>query len=226
MINAIAIDDESPALAVIEKFCNDHPRINQIKTFESTSEATKYLENFPVDVIFLDINMPAISGIDFYKSLHKKHKVIFTTAYSNFAVEGFNLNAVDYLLKPISYERFCQAIDKLLDTIHQVKTDQQEYLYIRADYALHKISYVDITHIEGYDDYVKIHQSNEKVIVARMTLKTLFEKIQKHSFVRIHRSFIVNKNKITKVKNKSVFLGEIEIPISSSYEQELAKNGI
>lgn len=225
MINAIAIDDETPALAVIEKFCNDHPRIHSIKTFESTSDAIKHLENFPVDVIFLDINMPAVSGIDFYKALPKKHKVIFCTAYSNFAVEGFNLNAVDYLLKPISYERFCQAIDKLTDVINY-KTEQEEYLYIRADYALHKLSYNDITHIEGYDDYVKIHQSNEKIIVARMTLKTIFEKTEKHSFVRVHRSFIVNKNKITKVKNKSVFLGNIEIPMSSSYEQELLKNGI
>lgn len=179
MIKAIAIDDEPPALKVIESFCSHAENIDLEKTFTSPNEALKYLRKFPVDLIFLDINMPSVTGIDFYKSLERETMVIFTTAYSEYAVEGFNLNAVDYLLKPFTQERFQQAIKKANDYYAYTRQSPgtiNQSLYIRADYSLIKINYEDIVLIESLDDYLKIFLSNEKIIVARMTMKSMVEK--------------------------------------------------
>ncbi len=226
MINAIAIDDEPPALAVIESFCKESGLVTLQKTFTRPSEAQKYLKRFPTDLLFLDIQMPSLSGIDFYKGLEQETMVIFTTAHSQFAVEGFNLNAVDFLLKPFTYERFFQAVSKANDFYNynrQADKPQTQYLFIRADYSLIKIAVPDIVFIEGLDDYLKIHLQNQKTVVARMTLKTMLEKLPAKEFIRVHRSFIVPFSRIENVRNKTIRLAGEEIPLGSSYEEEFFK---
>lgn len=221
MINAIAIDDEPPALKIVENFCSKIETIELTKTFTQPAEALKYIKKFPVDLLFLDINMPSISGIDLYKSVEQNTMVIFTTAYSEFAVEGFNLNAVDYLLKPFTFERFNQAVNKAVEyynyTNHLPK-EEEKFLFIRADYTLNKIPIADILYIEGLDDYIKIYIKNSKTIVARMTMKSMLEKLPASEFIRVHRSFIVPLNKIDGIRNKTIAIAENNIPIGSSYE--------
>jgi DNA-binding LytR/AlgR family response regulator len=214
MINAIAIDDEPPALKVIEKFCSNYGEINLIKTFNKPTEAIDFLEKENIDFLFLDINMPSISGIELYKNLKKTRPVIFTTAYSDFAIDGFNLNAIDYLLKPFTYERFCQAIQKVEKVIQYNSSTENTYFSIRADYALHKIPFDKILYFEGYDDYVKIHIKGQKTLVARVTMKSILEKLDEKKFSRVHRSYIVALDKIQKVKSKSLFINDVEIPVS------------
>jgi DNA-binding LytR/AlgR family response regulator len=221
MIKAIALDDEPLALEILQNLCVEIEYIDLQKVFTKSEEAFKYLKKYPVDLLFLDINMPSISGLDFYKKLPHKTMVIFTTAYSEFAVEGFTLSATDYLLKPISFSRFQQAAEKALQ---QWKTQnqnlEQHYLFIRADYSLIKILFSDILYIEGLDDYLKIHIQNQKTVVARMTLKVLLEKLPSPEFVRVHRSFIVPVSKIEKIRNKIIYLNDKEIPVSASYETD------
>ncbi len=224
MISAISLDDEPPALKVIESFCGQTDSIELQKSFTQPNEALKHLRKFPVDLLFLDIQMPSMSGIDFYKSLNQETMVIFTTAHSQFALEGFNLNAIDYLLKPFSIQRFQQAVAKANDFYnytHQTDKIQNQYLFIRADYKLMKISISDILFIEGLNDYVKIHVLNQKTIITRMTMKTIQEKLPSKEFIRVHRSYIVPFSKIESIRNKTIFLSGKEIPVGGIYEEDL-----
>jgi len=219
MLKAIALDDEPLALEVLQSFCNQMEEISLEKTFTKSEDAFKYLKKYPLDLLFLDINMPSISGIDFYKKLPHKTMVIFTTAYSEYAVEGFNLSATDYILKPFTFSRFQQAVEKAHSQWKlQNQNPEQLYLFIRADYSLIKILFSDILFIEGLDDYLKIHIRNQKTVVARMTLKVILEKLPSPEFVRVHRSFIVPISKIDKVRNKIIYINDEEIPVSASYE--------
>ena len=223
MIKAIAIDDELPALKVIESFCSKIAFISLEKTFNKPNEALKYVSKFPIDLLFLDINMPALTGIEFYKNVRQTTLVIFTTAYSEYAVEGFNLSAVDYLLKPFTFERFEQAVNKALEYfnyLHQKESDELKYLFIRADYSLHKIALDDLLYIQGLDDYLKIYTQNAKPLVARMTIKAMLEKLPEKDFIRVHRSFIVPFKRIESVRNKIISLAGAEIPIGASYEKK------
>jgi DNA-binding LytR/AlgR family response regulator len=223
MINAIAIDDEPPALKVIENFCGKVDFVILDKTFTKPGEALKYLRKFPADLLFLDIQMPSLSGIDFCKALTQKSMLIFTTAHSKYAVEGFDLNAVDYLLKPFTFDRFLQGVTKAqeyYDYMNQSGKTRQPYLFIRADYRLIKVDINDILFIEGLDDYLKIHLQNQKSVVARMTLKTILEKLPVKEFIRVHRSFIVPFRKIESVRNKMISVAGEEIPVGSSYEED------
>jgi DNA-binding LytR/AlgR family response regulator len=225
MINAIAIDDEPLALKVIENFCEKVDFITLQKTFNKPNEALKHLSKFPVDLLFLDINMPSINGIEFYKQLKQSTMVIFTTAYSEYAVEGFNLNAVDYILKPFTFERFLLAVNKAHDFYnyqHQ-KENTSQYLYVRADYSLVKINIADILYIEGLDDYLKIHIENQKTVVTRLTMKGILEKLSPKNFIRVHRSFIIPLNRIESVRNKTILIAGKEIPIGTSYEEPFFK---
>jgi DNA-binding LytR/AlgR family response regulator len=219
MIKAIALDDEPPALDILQSFCNKIEYVDLQKTFTKSEEAFKYLKKYPVDLLFLDINMPSISGIDFFKNLPHKTMVIFTTAYSEYAVEGFTLSATDYILKPFSFSRFQQAVEKAFSQWKLQNQDpEQLYLFIRADYSLIKILFSDILYIEGLDDYLKIHIQNQKTIVARMTLKAILQKLPVPEFIRVHRSFIIPISKIEKVRNKIIYINQEEIPVSASYE--------
>jgi DNA-binding LytR/AlgR family response regulator len=222
MITAIALDDEPPALRVVENFCDRTDQVSLARSFNNPQEALKYLNKFPVDLLFLDIRMPSVSGIQFHKMIPKDMMVIFTTAYSEYAVEGFNLNAVDYLLKPFSFERFMQAVSKATDFykfFHHQESALQQYLFIRADYSLVKVMLEEILYVEGLDDYLKIHIAGRKPLVARMTMKNILEKLPDKRFCRVHRSYIIPLDRIEKVRNKTIQIGDTSIPIGNSYEK-------
>lgn len=226
MIQAIAIDDEIPALSIIQHFCERTGFIQLEKTFNQPTEALKHLRKFPVDLVFLDIHMPSLSGIDLYKAVQQDTMAIFTTAYSEYAVEGFNLNAVDYLLKPFTYKRFLQAAEKANDYYNYLREKEktkEQYLFVRADYTLVKINIAEIVYIEGYDDYLKIHTVNQKPVITRMTLKNILEKLPSQQFIRIHRSYVVPLRRVESLRNKVVTLGELKLPLGSSYEENFLK---
>lgn len=219
MIKAIALDDEPLALTIIEHFCSKNPDIELEKTFTAQNEAFLYLQKYPVDVLFLDIQMPEKDGVSFYKSLQDPPLVIFTTAFDHYAVEGFNVNAVDYLLKPIAFERFTQAIEKVKKIKHlRVTKNDDAFILIRADYKLNKIFLKDIQFIEGLDDYIQINIDGKSKIVARMSMKTILEQLPATDFLRIHRSFIVPINRITSVQSKQIFMDTKEFPIGDTYK--------
>lgn len=222
MIKAIALDDEPPALKVLENFCGRADLIDLVKTFTNPREAARFMTKFPVDLLFLDIRMPSISGLEFYKMVPQDTIVIFTTAHREYAVEGFNLSALDYLLKPFTFERFMQAVNKSVDFYrfyHQKEDAAQQYIFVRADYSLVKIMLNEILYIEGLDDYLKVHFPSKKPVVTRMTMKSIMEKLPEKEFIRVHRSFIIPLSKIEKVRNKMISIGGISIPVGSSYEK-------
>ncbi|GGC83874.1 DNA-binding response regulator [Flavobacterium lutivivi] len=222
MIHAIAIDDEPLALQVINHFCEKIDFIKLEKTFTKQNEAQKYINNYPVDLIFLDIQMPNKNGIDFYKLLEKDIMVIFTTAFSEYAVEGFNLNATDYLLKPFSFERFETAVQKVRNEYQfRHMTNAQTHLMIRADYKLYRIEYEDIKYIEGLDDYIQIHLENKTKIVARFSMKNIISKLPENLFIRVHRSFIVPIKKVKTIQNKSILIDEVSIPIGDTFREDV-----
>ncbi len=231
MIKAIAVDDEPLALELIETFCGKFDFLHFEKGFSKTAEALRYLDNNPVDLLFLDINMPAMSGIDFYKSIPRKPMLVFTTSYSNYALESYELNAIDYLLKPFTLSRFEKAVLKARDMQQLVQyaavTDTAKFLVLKADYGIVKIVLPDILFIEGLDNYLKIHLAGQSPVVIRMTLKALVEKLAESEFVRVHRSYIVPIPRIEAVKQKTIHIAGHEIPVGKSYEiiiKKLLKN--
>jgi DNA-binding LytR/AlgR family response regulator len=227
VITAIAIDDEPLALEIIQAYASQVDYLKLTKTFTQTTEAKKYIEKFPVDLLFLDINMPSITGIDFYKGLEQNTMVIFTTAYAQYAVEGFELSAVDYLLKPFSFERFSAAVTKAKEFhgfLNHKQSASDKHLFIRSEYSLVKVATDEISYIEGLADYLKIHLATGKTLLTRMTMKNILSKLSDKEFVRVHRSFIVPFNRIQSVRNKFIQLDSgKEIPIGISYEEEFEK---
>lgn len=223
MITCIAIDDEPLALEIIESFCSRIPFLQLQKTFTDTDEAAKYLRKQPVDLLFLDIQMPDINGIDFYKQHAKDKMVIFTTAYSQYAVEGFNVSAVDYLLKPIEFSRFSVAVNKAneyYNYIHASDNKNHQHLFVRSEYSLVKIPFSEIEYIETLDDYIKIHLPGKKPVLTKMNLKNVMSKLNPKEFVRVHRSYVVPLSKITAVRGKNIYLDKIQIPIGVKFEEE------
>lgn len=226
MINCIAIDDEPLALEIIDEFCSRFDFLCLQRTFTDTVEAAKYLKKQPVDLLFLDIQMPDMTGIEFYKRYASEKMVIFTTAYSQYAVEGFNLNALDYLLKPIEFARFQQSVNKAKDYFTYLNSSQnkeQKYLYVRSEYSLVKILMQDIEYIETLDDYIKIHLPERKPVITKMNLKNVLSKLDLQEFVRVHRSYIVPFSKIISVRGKVIKLNAIEIPIGVKFEDDFFK---
>lgn len=223
MINAIAIDDEPLALTVIQSLCDKSDVVNLQKTFTQPSEALKHLRKFPADLIFCDIQMPAMTGINLVKALQQKTMVIFTTAFSEYAVTSYELNAIDYLLKPINQKRFSQAIAKAQEYFNYInKKDEsaEKCIFIRADFSLVKIPLDDILYIEGLADYLKIFIKDRKTIVARMPMKDMMEKLQGTDFVRVHRSFILPFSKIEAVRGNTILIGDQEFPIGRTYADD------
>jgi DNA-binding LytR/AlgR family response regulator len=188
------------------------------KTFTNTDEAIAYMQSNTVDLLFLDIQMPDITGIQFYKGLSEKPPVIFTTAYKDFAVEGFNVDAVDYLLKPFEYDRFLKACYKAKEYIEFLSSQEVQLnsLFIKVNYEIMKINLKDIDLIEALDDYIKIYIKPNPVLTL-MTLKSIQEKLPPRDFVRVHRSFIIPIAKIEKFSKSKVWIAGKEIPIGSSY---------
>jgi DNA-binding LytR/AlgR family response regulator len=226
MIKAVAIDDELIALKVIENYCKEIGIINIEKTFSNAQEGLKHLNKFPTDLVFLDIDMPEINGIDLYKQLKQNTVVVFITSRPDYAVEGFTLNALDYLLKPFTFDRFKQACEKAREYFAQFSETQKttEYIFVRADYSLQKIKLSDILYIEALDDYLKIYINQQKTIVARMTMKALIEKLPAAEFVRVHRSYIVPLKKVESIRNKTLQIGSKQIPLGNSYEADVLKH--
>jgi len=223
MIKAIAIDDEPLALTVIQSLCIKNENINLQRTFTQPNEALKHLRKFPADLIFCDIQMPAMTGINLVKSLQQNTMVIFTTAFSEYAVASYELNAIDYLLKPINQKRFNQAITKAQDYFNYINKKEQNAdatIFVRSDFSLVKIPLADILYIEGLADYLKIHIKDRKPVMARMPMKDMIEKLPSADFIRIHRSFILPFSKIEAVRGTTVFIGDNEFPIGRTYIDE------
>jgi DNA-binding LytR/AlgR family response regulator len=170
--------------------------------------------------------MPSIQGLEFYKNLETPVMVIFTTAFPEYAVEGFNVNAIDYLLKPYTYERFFHAVQKALDLFqysHSHSSQSNRYLLVRVDYSLQRIMFDTILMIEGLDDYLKIHVIDSKPLVVRMTMKSILEKLPQNEFVRVHKSFIVAINKIESIRNKTITIQDKQIPIGNRFEENFQR---
>jgi DNA-binding LytR/AlgR family response regulator len=223
MINAIAIDDEPLALTVIQSLCDKSGIINLQKTFTQPNEALKYLQKTSADLIFCDMQMPAMTGISLVKSLEQNTMVIFTTAFSEYAAVSYELNAIDYLLKPINQKRFTQAITKAQDYFAYIsKKDKNadKSIFVRADFSLVRIPLDDILYIEGLADYLKIYIRDRKTIIARMTMKDMMEKLPSADFIRVHRSYILPFRRIEAVRGTTIIIGEMEFPIGRTYTSE------
>jgi DNA-binding LytR/AlgR family response regulator len=220
MINCIAIDDEPLALQLINEYCSKISFLKLEKVFTNTDEAKLYLQEHQIDLLFLDIQMPDITGMQFYKSLANKPPVIFTTAYKDFAVEGFTVDAIDYLLKPFEYDRFLKACYKAKEYMEFLSTQELQLnsIFVKVNYEIMKINLKDIELIEALDDYIKIYIKPSPVLTL-MTLKSIQEKLPARDFVRVHRSFIVPLARIEKFSKTKLWIAGKEIPIGSSYSQ-------
>ena len=217
--NAIIIDDEPMARDILENHLSKIDQIKVLATCKNAAEGFSSLSAHRVDLIFLDINMPEVSGLMFAKAIQGNTKIIFTTAYREYAVEGFDLQAVDYLLKPISLERLIKALQKFYNEI-QVKKEPTEVLenftFFRSDRKMVKVNFDDILYIESLGDYLKVHTSKE-VLVTRETLSATVEKLPSTQFLRTHRSFIVAISKIESFTNEHINIKNVAISISRSY---------
>ncbi len=220
MIRCIAIDDEPLALQLIKEYASKISFLQLQETFTNPDEAKSWLQQNDVELIFLDIQMPDVNGLQFYKMLTKKPMVIFTTAYSEFAVEGFNVDAVDYLLKPFEYDRFLKACYKANEYLEFLSNQdfQMASIFVKVDYQLMKINLKEIDLIEGLDDYIRIH-TKPKPVLTLMTLKGLQEKLHPKEFLRVHRSYIVPVSKIESYGKNKVKVAGRDIPIGSSYSE-------
>ena len=230
-IKTLIVDDEPLALDILETFIAKMPNLELVARCNNALEGIEALKNHEVDLMFLDIKMPQITGIEFLRSLRNPPAVVFTTAFPDFALEGFELDAVDYLLKPISMDRFMKAVSKATEriTIRKQGTDTIEeigddYFFVKADKKLIKVNFSDIIYIEGLKDYVIIRQENSRVI-ALQTMKSLEDKLHSSNFRRVHRSYIVNLGKVLALDGNTLEVmekGQVKvIPIGKNYRDEL-----
>ena len=231
MIKCIAVDDEKLVLELLVDNISQVPFLKLVRQCKNAWEAMNALQEENVDLIFLDIQMAGLSGLQFLESLQHPPMVIFVTAYKEFALEGFNLNAIDYLLKPFSFERFLKACLKAqeIHNTHNKPTPKDQanldYFFVYVEYNQVKVSILDIKYIEGMKDYVKIFlDSSAKPVITKMSMKAIEEKLANHRFIRTHKSYIVSIDKITAVKRDLVCLGpNIELPLSESYKPALSR---
>ncbi len=234
-INCIIVDDEPLAQDLIEDYIKKIPFLNLKGKCNSAFEAFDYLRNDKIDLIFLDIHMPNVSGLDFIKSLDTKPMFIFTTAYSEHAIDAFDLNAIDYLVKPIPFDRFLKSANKAVNhysMIHssspainekpQVEnTNKTDYFFIKVDYKERKVNFDDILYIEGLKDYIKIHLANsQKPIITHNSLKNIILTLKDHKFVRVHKSFIVSINHIKSITKNRIIVEDRWIPIGDNYKED------
>ncbi len=226
VLNCIAIDDEPSALKIIREFCSKIQAVNIVGTFTNPYEAIHTINNNQVDLIFLDIVMPQISGLEFLKTLYNPPMVIFTTAFKEYAFEGFEYDAVDYLNKPFAFDRFLKAVNKAFQllrlknpvnkAIEEAPSISQGFLMVKVEYTTIRIDLNDILYIEGLKDYVKIHTEG-KLILTKTTMKNIIEKLPSGSFIRVHKSYIISLDKIDMIENSRIVIGNQRIPIGESY---------
>lgn len=238
-IKCLIVDDEPLAQQVIQKYAELYPELEVIDTCDSAMAAFEALHKHNIDLIFLDINMPVISGLNFLKSLNNPPLVIFTTAYAEYAIEGFELDAVDYLMKPIAPDRFAKAIEKVYQRLNKpiapaqaatitspsIKEPQKDYVFFKADGKLVKVMFKDILFCEGMKDYLKIHLKTGKYIVIHQTMKNMEELLPQSQFMRVHKSYIVSLPAIKSYHDNLLQLIDTteEVPVSNSYKEELLK---
>ncbi|MEZ5070743.1 MAG: LytTR family DNA-binding domain-containing protein [Bacteroidales bacterium] len=233
MITCIAIDDEPLALEQICAYIGKVPELQLAGRFSRAVEALDFLRNQRIDLLFADINMPDLSGMDLVKSLAQPPKVIFTTAHREFAVEGFQVDAADYLVKPISLPAFLKAVDKTLQRYFSYAADkeakpndgdpvrrEEEFLFIRSEYKIVRIAFRDITYIVGMRDYIRIHLENQRPVMALTGIRKMAGHLPAPDFMQVHRSYIVNLNKITTVERHRIRFGpDVRIPVSEPYRE-------
>ena len=225
MINCLLIDDEPLALQLLEDHVRKTPFLKLAGKFEEPLQALPLIESQQIDLLFLDVKMPDISGIEFFKSLPHKPEVIFTTAYSEFAIDGFELKAIDYLLKPISFEKFITACNRVKEftELKQTKGSRsRDYFFINVSHKLHKLFYNDILYLEGYKDYTKIYLAGvASPLLILHNLKYFEDLFEETEFTRIHRSYIVAIRKLNTVSRKSVTIHNQTLPVSDNYRDKL-----
>jgi DNA-binding LytR/AlgR family response regulator len=221
-INCIIVDDEPSSQVVLKTFANDVNFLNVVAICNNALEANSVLKGRnDIHLIFLDINMPKINGLDFYKSLQNPPDVIFTTAYSQYALEGFEVNAIDYLLKPFSFERFLKAVNKAVEKRNEFNSTQEEYLIIKANKAIHKVNAQDILFVEAFGDYVKVHL-NEKTIVTNSTFTNILKQLSQ-DFVRCHKSYAINLKKMNSLAGNVISIENKSVPVGQKFKSDLLK---
>lgn len=223
MIRAIALDNDFSSLALIKEFCKGIDFIDLKKVFSSVEDTRRYLEKYPVDLIFSDFTLPDIGGVEFFRSLGQPCKVIFISSSNEFAAESYEVNALDYLLKPFSFQRFEIALNKVKDFFRGqilLEAPEKPFICFRIDYSLVKVMIEDILLVEGLDNYLKLHLENQKPLIIRSTMKAMLAKLPKDEFAQVHRSFIVPIRKINSVRNKFISIGEQEVPVGNRYETD------
>ncbi|WP_020533276.1 LytR/AlgR family response regulator transcription factor [Flexithrix dorotheae] len=226
MISCICIDKDPVALRSVKSFIERTSYLNLLGSFENYYEAYALLETQKPDLLFLDLNIPELREIDFLKSLNNPPKVIFTTGYSQFALHAFELNAVDFLLKPFSYERFLKATDKIFE-IHQLEqfyrkeknSSIEDYILIKSEHNIIKIDLKEIYYIEGYKDYLKIYTTKEKPILTLKSLKAMEEILARKGFIRVHKSFLISIQKIESMRNNKIRILNKYIPLGENYKK-------
>lgn len=225
------VDDEPLALSLLESYVKKTSFLTLEGSYSSAIQAMNYLPENPVDLIFLDIQMPELNGLEFSHMIPSDTRIIFTTAFDQYALDGYRVNALDYLLKPISYTDFIQAVQKAIqwfelkqhnESVPLSKEDDINFIYVKSDYKLVQIELDKILYIEGLKDYIKIHIEDEsRPLLSLISMRTIEEKLPSKRFIRVHRSFIVQKQKIRLIDKGRIVFGKDYIPISDSYKQEL-----
>ena len=223
-MNCIIVDDEPLARKAIQKLVNETENLESIASFNGVDPTREFLAKNTVDLVFLDIQMPGVNGIEFARTIPKKTLVVFTTAFHEFASESYEVDAIDYLIKPVKLERFQKAVEKAqtycklfhTDTNSDIENITDDYIFVRADRRMFKVHFSDILYIEGLKDYVIIYIENQKVVTL-MNIKTIHDLLPKSFFVRVSKSYIINVNKIDSVDNNTVYIGKTEIPIGNIY---------
>ena len=226
-ICCLLVDDEPPAIELLENYIGLIDHLEIVGTSQSAVKAFNLLKSLQVDLIFLDIQMPVLNGIDFIKTLDSPPSIILTTAYREYALDGYDLNIIDYLLKPISFDRFLKAVDKFRHRNIAPETNQNEtydhslgHIYLNINRTKHKVIFDEITHIESLKDYSRIHLSNENLVV-KGNIGTTLKLLPADKFIRIHRSFAVHINKISAYKKGVLSIDKISLPIGAKYWEEL-----
>ena len=226
-LRTIAIDDEPLALRLVSDYVSKTPFLELVGAFDNPLDAIDFLSTQSADLIFVDIQMPDLTGIEFARSLENAPKIIFTTAYEKYALEGFKLNAIDYLLKPFSYEEFLKAAQKArkqseleASTLPSIEANNQ-FLFLKSEYKIRRINFNDILYIEGLKDYIKVYTTGEdKPVLSLNSMKSLEQKLPDDQFMRVHRSFIVNLNKIDTIERSRIIFGKTYIPVSDQYKDK------
>jgi len=226
-IRTIAIDDEPLALRLVSEYVSKTPFLELVAAFDNPLDAIEFLSSQAVDLVFVDIQMPDLTGIEFVRSLESAPKIIFTTAYQQYALEGFKLNAIDYLLKPFSYEEFLKAAQKarkqteLENGLPQSIEANNQFLFLKSEYKIRRINFNDILYIEGLKDYIKVYTVGEdKPVLSLSSMKALEQKLPEDKFMRVHRSFIVNLERIEVIERSRIIFGKTYIPVSDQYKDK------